>query len=420
MLPVYLLASAARTTEKSGLENLIDFRSPIGPPPQIRPPYIMKLRQTQLSPDGAWTDSAGELAPCDAQLVLAFGIRELLEAPELYQRVSERFPAAHVVMASTSGNLLDQMIDDSGVICTALELEKSSLRVVSGNLSAYPDLATLSRCLADELLEPDLKHIFILSDGGMVNGTVLIDAINAKLPPGATVTGGLAGDGTAFVKTVVGLNAPPSSGTIVAIGFYGAALQVGIGSSGGWTRFGPERVVTKSEGNCLHELDGKPALQLYKTYLGDQAPGLPASALRFPLSVTSPGSSGPVVRTILSIDELTHQMTFAGDIPKGAKAQLMRASYEDLIDGAQQAAQQAGQAQSGLVGAELVLCVSCVGRRIVLDQRTEEELECVREVCGEGAVLCGFYSYGELAPSRPQECCQLQNQTMTITRLCEV
>jgi hypothetical protein len=376
----------------------------------------MKLLQTHLSPDGAWTDSVRELAPSDAQLVLAFGIRELLEKPEVYQSLRARFPTAHIVTTSTSGNLVDQSMDDSGVICTALELEKSTLRVVSANLAeSSEDLATLSGRLTDELLADGLKHIFILSDGGMVNGSVLIGAINAKLPAGATVSGGLAGDGTAFVKTVVGLDAPPTSGTIVAIGFYGDALQVGIGSAGGWTSFGPERIVTKSVGNCLHELDGKPALQLYKTYLGDQAAGLPASALRYPLSVTVPGSAGPVVRTILSIDDETQRMTFAGDIPEGSKAQLMRASYEDLIDGAQDAAMQAGHGK-----AELVLCVSCVGRRIVLGQRTEEELECVRAVFGEGPVVCGFYSYGELARSGPDEDCQLQNQTMTITRLCEV
>lgn len=374
----------------------------------------MKLLQSTLTSDGSWHDSAGTLVPADSQLVLAFGVREILEEPAIYQHLKARFPCGHIVITSTSGNLADQIIDDSGVICTALKLEKSSLRVARANLEDHPDLATLCSTLAEELIGAELKHIFILSDGGMVNGTVLIDSFNAKLPPGATVSGGLAGDGTAFAKTVVGLDAVPTAGTIVAIGFYGAALEVALGSSGGWTTFGPERIVTRSVGNCLYELDGKPALQLYKTYLGDQAAGLPASALRFPLSVTQPGSA-PVVRTILSIDDDADSMTFAGDVPDGAKAQLMRASYEDLIEGAQKAADQAT-----LKDADLVLCVSCVGRRIVLGQRTEEELECVRAVFGDSPVVAGFYSYGELAPSGLKQNCQLQNQTMTITSLREL
>ena len=189
---------------------------------------------------------------------------------------------------------------------------------------------------------------------------------------------------------------------------------MGFGSSGGWSPFGPKRTVTASRGNVLQELDGKLALELYKTYLGPEAEALPASALRFPLYVTSPGQRNPVVRTILSIDEKEGTMTFAGDIPVDATVQLMRASFEDLITGAEDAATTAVQ------DAELVLCVSCVGRRIVLGQRTEEELEGVRSVFGKRPVLTGFYSYGELAPSGHDHKCQLHNQTMTITSISEV
>ena len=52
---------------------------------------------------------------------------------------------------------------------------------------------------------------------------------------------------------------------------------LGHGSRGGWDFFGPERRVTRSEGNVLYELDGTPALDLYKKYLGARASGLPAA-----------------------------------------------------------------------------------------------------------------------------------------------
>jgi len=187
---------------------------------------------------------------------------------------------------------------------------------------------------------------------------------------------------------------------------------VGFGSAGGWEAFGPARVVTRAEHNTLYELDDQSALQLYKRYLGDQAAQLPGSALRFPLCVTPAGSDHTVVRTILSIDERAQGMTFAGDVPMGARVRFMRASFEDLIDGAAQAATQTQQQEAP---AELVMCVSCVGRRIVLGQRTEEETESVRAVVGPDAVLAGFYSYGELSPAGRQVACQLHNQTMTIT-----
>lgn len=374
----------------------------------------MKSLQTLLLPTLQWRNDLGPLQPADAELVFAFGLREIIESPDIYEELKKRFPSARIAIASTSGNLADQIIDDSGVVCTALRMEKSRTRAAEANLSSQPDLETLCSHLADELAADDLRHVFVLSDGGCVNGTELSNTFNSKLPPQVTLSGGLAGDGTDFVRTVVGLDSVPTTGTIIAIGFYGD-VELAFGSAGGWSGFGPERLVTKSDGNCLHELDGQPALQLYKTYLGGQAVGLPASALRFPLRVSLGDDIHFMVRTILSIDEEANTMTFAGDVPEGAKVQLMRASYEDLIDGAQAAAELAK-----LEDAELVLCVSCVGRRIVLGQRTEEELESVRAVFGESPVISGFYSYGELTPSGHQLESQLHNQTMTITSIREV
>jgi hypothetical protein len=60
-----------------------------------------------------------------------------------------------------------------------------------------------------------------------------------------------------------------------------------------------------------------------------------------------------------------------------------------------------------------------VGRRLVLRQRIEEEVEAVREVLGGAPVMTGFYSYGEISPLNPSARCALHNQTMTVTTLTE-
>jgi hypothetical protein len=234
-----------------------------------------------------------------------------------------------------------------------------------------------------------------------------------------TATGGLSGDGDRFHRTLVLADERCSEGLVGAVGFYGPRLRVGYGSLGGWDPFGPDRLVTKSEGNVLYELDGQPCLQLYKTYLGEHAAGLPASALRFPLSVRDSYSQRQVVRTILGMSEENQSMTFAGDIPQGSYARLMKANFDRLVDGANGAASVAVTAL-GSGSPELAILISCVGRRLVLQQRTEEELETVRSVVGERATLTGFYSYGEICPTVPNASCELHNQTMTITTLLEV
>lgn len=379
----------------------------------------MRLLQSILTlvsaPSSAiWRDLAGDLPPADAQLVLVFGLRAPIAEPAAFDALRARFPAARLVLVSTAGNFADTQIEDAGLVCTALRLDTAWLRCATANCTPGSDLRSLCTGIANALSAPDLRHVLVFSDGGLVNGTVLSETFNTALPPGVTLSGGLAGDGTDFVKTLVGLDSAPAPGVIVAIGLYGDALRIGFGSAGGWSSFGPLRTVTASQGNVLHTLDNRPALSLYQEYLGPAVADLPAAALRFPLCVTTSGQPNAVVRTILSINDAAGTMTFAGDIPTGSSVRFMRASYEELISGAEIAATQAAQPAS------LVLCVSCVGRRIVLGQRTEEELDEVRASFGPGPVLTGFYSYGELAPSGESHACQLHNQTMTITSLSEL
>jgi hypothetical protein len=231
------------------------------------------------------------------------------------------------------------------------------------------------------------------------------------------ITGGLAGDGAQFKKTVVGLNQLPQAGTIVAIGFYGAKIKVSHGSLGGWESFGLQRTVTQSTNNVLSEIDHKNALDLYKTYLGEYAKELPSSALLFPLSVTLANNSEPVVRTILSIDEENKTMTFAGDIPKGSKVSFMRANFDKLIDASSNAAQKGLEMHE--VNPQLALLVSCVGRKLILGNRIDEEVEAVSDLVTPSTIVSGFYSYGEISPLKPLANCELHNQTMTVTFISE-
>ena len=169
------------------------------------------------------------------------------------------------------------------------------------------------------------------------------------------------------------------------------------------------------------KLDGKQALELYKQYLGEHAESLPGSGLLFPLAVSLPGSSEPVVRTILAIDEDQGSITFAGDVPKGCRARFMKANFDRLIAGAAGAAEAArGSLQNDSPKSEFGLLISCVGRKLVLGQRVEEEVESVREVLGDQAALAGFYSYGEISPFTTTGHCELHNQTMTITSFYEL
>ncbi len=349
-----------------------------------------------------------------ADLVLVFGARERLQQAELRRDIEARYPGALIAGCSTAGEIQDINVLDRSVVATAIRFEKTSVRSATTSIDADGDARRAGRELLESLPREELAHILVLSEGLQVNGSQLVQGMKEVLPEGVSLTGGLSGDGPDFNETVLYVDGEVGSNRITAIGFYGSAIRIGHGSSGGWDPFGPDRLITRSEGNELYELDGESALALYKNYLGEHAEELPSSGLRFPLLLREDEQDIGVVRTILGIDEERGCMIFAGDMPEGYYARLMKANYDRLIDGAEAAAR-AARSSLGEQETGLAVLISCIGRKLVLRQRVEEEVEAVRQVLGEQAALAGFYSYGEISPHRDRSSCELHNQTMTIT-----
>jgi hypothetical protein len=374
----------------------------------------MKISTLGWTPAQGWRPAISD-CPVSPQLVLYFGARALLtpSAGPLRELLAA-FPNAVCAGCSTAGEILGDAVSDDGIVALCVKFDHTTVRAegitVTNSGESFEAAATLARRLA----APDLCHVLVLSDGLVVNGTLLTTGFRSSLPPGAAVTGGLAGDGNAFKETVVGLGAEVNSGRVVAVGFYGTHLHAFHGCASGWEPFGPRRLVTRSSGNVLYELDGQPALPLYKRYLGDRAAGLPSTGLLFPLQLLSGRDAGEgLVRTILAVDDATESLTFAGDIPQGNYVRLMSASCDALVAGAELTT--AGLPTVADPSNRFAILVSCVGRRLVMGQRTEEEIEAVLTQMGRGVSAAGFYSYGEISPSGLADACDLHNQTMTVT-----
>jgi hypothetical protein len=309
-------------------------------------------------------------------------------------------------------------VSDEGLVATAVHFEHTVLQARRLILQDGMTSFQAGEVLAQQFDPTGLAHILVLSEGVTVNGSGLVAGLQHNLPAQVGITGGLAGDGDRFQETLVLWNGQTEPHSILALGFYGEHLRVGAGSFGGWEAFGPFRQVTRSNGNRLYELDGRSALSLYRAYLGEQAADLPAAGLLFPLSVMTTASENPVVRTLLAIDDADQSMTYAGDVPEGSSARMMRTTIPHLVAGAMKAAKTSVE-PLGDCSAELAILISCVGRKLVLRQRVDEEVQGVREALGERTFLTGFYSYGEIAPFTPGALCRLHNQTMTITTFAE-
>jgi hypothetical protein len=378
----------------------------------------MRLEQNKWTEATGWTLQPLGTLGGSAQLVLVFGATPVLREKGLVEEVKKTYPGAHILGCSTAGEICGTEVSDDSLVATAVSFEHTRLGGAQIKLDQVKDSLQAGQYLAQSLDPHELVHVLVISDGLGVNGSDLVSGLTRYLPQGVTVTGGLAGDGARFEETFVFWDGAPQAGAISVLGLYGDRLRVGYGSLGGWDPFGPERLITRSKGNVLYEMDGASALQLYKRYLGEHASGLPATGLLFPLSLRASAGTAGVVRTILSVNEDEQSMTFAGDIPEGAYARLMKANFDRLIDGAVGAARTSYQAL-GSTSPDLAILISCVGRKLVLKQRVEEEVEGVRDVLGSRTVLTGFYSYGEISPFAPDTQCTLHNQTMTITTFLE-
>jgi len=379
----------------------------------------MKIEQKCWTTENGWEVIKSTLGDETPQLVLVFGGRSQLVTQEHLDTLKNTYPHSQIVTCSTAGEIAGTIVRDNSLSVCAIYFATTKISIESGYITDGDSGESIGANLAKTLPKEDLTHVMVFSDGVKVNGTSLVKGISEHLPATISVTGGLVGDGADFKETVIGLNDTPSSGRVILIGFYGHNLKVGYGSLGGWDSFGPVRIITKSNKNVLFELDGKPALELYKNYLGDLANNLPSSGLLYPLNLHLDDDEAgvTVVRTLLGVNEADQSMTFAGDLPEGRSVNLMKANFERLVDGASGAASMSQSLTDGAVP-DLAILISCIGRKLVLKERIEEETEAVQKQLGnnEATFMTGFYSYGEISPVTPTEKqCQLHNQTMTIT-----
>ena len=381
----------------------------------------MQIQQYFWQKKNSWNPSITEENLLqNPHLVFVFGGREQFENQEAIEGLRQSFPSSIFIGCSTAGEIYQTNVYDNSITATCVLLEKSTVVHNAVHISNFDESFDAGMNLIQKFDKEGLKHIFVISDGLHVNGSDLVAGMRTALPENINLTGGLAGDGANFKKTLVmDKDGSTSEGLIVAIGFYGENFEVNYGSFGGWDSFGIERLVTKSKGNILYELDNAPALTLYKSFLGEKSKDLPASALLFPLSLRTEVGQPPVVRTILGIDEEKQSMTFAGNIPQGSYVRLMKANMDRLIEGATIAAQACKNTNENI--ASLSILISCIGRKLILKQLVEEEIEAVQEVLGNKTTISGFYSYGEICPFLSKLLsCELHNQTMTITSFVEV
>jgi len=380
----------------------------------------MKTKQVILKSPAQAATLLAPLVDMQPDLVLAFGAVAFFSSPELTASLRARFPAATLCGCSTAGEIAVDRVYDNTCIVTGVKFDRTRVAGVTTKIDGMSDSVGAGQRLADALAKEDLTAVLLFGTGVAINGSALVAGLQSGLPQGVTISGGLAADAGAFRQTWTLGAAGATDDHIVAVGLYGKDVKLGYGSYAGWEPFGPSRKVTRCVDNVLYELDGERALDVYKSYLGAYAKDLPGSGLLFPFEMLSAKhEKSGIFRTILGVSEEDGSLTLAGDIDGDGYLRLMHSSTEKLIEGAETAAESVAASMTADSGDGLAILVSCIGRKLVMGDRVDEEVEAVAELMGKHTQVTGFYSNGEIGTSALQGDCRLHNQTMTITWICE-
>jgi hypothetical protein len=378
----------------------------------------MKYTQEQFTPKKGFNKLPKESPLPQADWVLVFGSVAAFQERNFGKQLQERYPHAQIMGCTTSGEIAGDKVYDNTVQITAMEWEKSELRFVLKPITSMGMSYGIGTQIAEELADPRLKGLFVLSDGLHINGSELVEGLQSVLPD-TPITGGLAGDNAQFEETFLIHNDKIHNKVVIAAGIYGDDAIVTSGALGGWKPYGPPRKITSAVKNIVYELDNKPALPLYKMYIGYYANKLPASGLNFPVAIMAEDKSINVIRTLLSINETENSLTFAGNVAEGSTIRLLKSDHDSLVNGASEAAKQILDKNINLNDKGLAICVSCVGRKLVMTDLVSDEVHAVNQLMGTNTGITGFYSNGEICSGKDDSQSLLHNQTMTIAYLSE-
>lgn len=378
----------------------------------------MKINQLQIKNKENIIDALKNIVPAEYDLHFIFADKLYFDDKQINDFIKNHFNGSIISGCSASGEISGRNFTEHSFCLTSVKFVNTSIKKAAVHIKGSEDSYEAGLQIVNQLNNDQLKHLFILSDGNVVNGTRLLEGINKNISKTINISGGLAGDNAEFVKTYVAdENNEFCSHCISAIGFYGDHIITESGSYGGWDSFGIDRLVTKSIENTVYEIDHQPALDLYKSYLGDRSSELPGSAMYFPLEMRETEFNEPLVRTVLGINEENKSITFAGNIPEGSFVRLMKTNVNRVIEGANKSGKLITENLNS--SPELVIMISCVGRKIVLKQLTQDEVDAVTENFDEKTCFTGFYSHGEISKMKFVDNCKLHNQTMTLTAFSE-
>jgi len=376
---------------------------------------IMQLNQYTYNNTNGWNKILDNSLDSNNTLVLIFASPDISFVIQPINELIDIFPNSKFMGCSTAGEIIGNSISKDRFVVQIIKFEKSRLELAHIKITNSSKSQDIGKQLIDKIDKKDLKYIFILGTSLHINGSQFTAGISSIDLKDVVITGGFAGDDQLFENTWVLIDKKPSYDFVSALGIYGEELYIGYGAKDGCNQLGIRREVTHSYENILYTLDNQSALELYKYYLGKRANGLPGTGLIFPLGVYIDGKIK--IRTLIGINEKEDYLIFTGDISEGSTVTLLKSNLDSLIQSAKDASKRI-KFDNKISTPLLCISVSCIGRKEILGQRIEDEIEAIIDELPKDTEQIGFYSYGEISLNSLGKC-DLYNHTMSLTLIGE-
>ena len=320
-----------------------------------------------------------------------------MDHQKLLDEIKEAFPDIPLVGATTAGEFSSVLGYQEGSVSLAMfSSDTVHLSVGLGrNLSKDPLEACQTAVReAKASIDSDPVLCFILPDTADVDPSLIVATLRELLGPGVAILGG--GSGAVDPQSWQSYQFAGSERLqdSLPILLFSGPLQLSTGVATGWRPLGKAGIVTKSQANLVYEIDGEPALDFYKRYVGTPS----AALIGTPLAVFESESADYYLRAPIAYDETSGSVTFFGTVPERARVQLSHSSTDDILDGATESFEQARKNYPESKQPEAAILVSCAVRKMLLGIRTGEEMNSFNSPREPSLPVCGFYAYGEIGP----------------------
>jgi hypothetical protein len=255
----------------------------------------------------------------------------------------------------------------------------------------------LGRALGAQLAPFSPRLLLLFPDVLTVNATQLLRGVQEVFGSEFPIIGGAPADSGAFQRTHLLCGRTLQTSGVVALALRGP-LHISTAARSGYLPISIARTATRVEaGNVLLELDGRPALDVYREFLGPRAGEMPAVSVEFPLGIVQEGREAAPALTsaIFKVDEARRALILGGDIPAGGQLRILSAARTEVLAGAKAATELACR---GLPNPDVALLFNCMSRKVSLGPRYKDEYAGALSLLPAELPKVGFYTFGELSP----------------------